>query len=432
MSSTYAIRGNLIFTKTPEKFTVLEHGYLICEDRTILGAFPGLPDRYRGMEVTDYGERLIIPGLSDLHLHAPQYGFRGMGHYIPRDGWTTWFDLYAFPEESRYADLDYARRAYTRLADDLLTTTTTRFAMFATLHRPATELLMELLSERGFAGYVGKLNMDRNSLPGYQETTEETIRETILWLNNCQGHFGDIKPIVTPRYTPTSTDTSMEALGKIVEEYRVPVMSHLSEGLNEIEWVKELKPGLSCYGEAYDMYGMFGSVTPTIMAHCVYPNEAELALMSRRNVTVAHCAQCNLSLGNIAPIRTYLEHGIRVGLGTDVAGGDTLELLRHLPFVTDASYARWNLTERQDPMEEPKGLDLPAAFYLASKGGGSFFPQKAGSFEEGFCFDAVVLDDQRLSDEWHSYNPIERLERLTRMGDDREIHAKYINGKKVL
>ena len=62
MSSTYAIRGNLIFTKTPEKFTVLEHGYLICEDRTILGAFPGLPDRYRGMEVTDYGERLIIPG----------------------------------------------------------------------------------------------------------------------------------------------------------------------------------------------------------------------------------------------------------------------------------------------------------------------------------------------------------------------------------
>ena len=152
MSSTYAIRGNLIFTKTPEKFTVLEHGYLICEDRTILGAFPELPDRYRGMEVTDYGERLIIPGLSDLHLHAPQYGFRGMGHYIPRDGWTTWFDLYAFPEESRYADLDYARRAYTRLADDLLTTTTTRFAMFATLHRPATELLMELLSERGFAG----------------------------------------------------------------------------------------------------------------------------------------------------------------------------------------------------------------------------------------------------------------------------------------
>ena len=77
MSSTYAIRGNLIFTKTPEKFTVLEHGYLICEDRTILGAFPELPDRYRGMEVTDYGERLIIPGLSDLHLHAPQYGFRG-------------------------------------------------------------------------------------------------------------------------------------------------------------------------------------------------------------------------------------------------------------------------------------------------------------------------------------------------------------------
>lgn len=432
MKNTFALKGNLIYTPTPEKFEVLEPGYLVCEDGLIAGIFEELPEMYKDIEVTDYKDALIIPGLSDLHIHAPQYGFRGMGHYIPRNGWTTWFDLYAFPEESHYSDTEYARKAYTRLANDMLKTTTTRFAMFATLHRPATEILMELLSERGFAGYVGKLNMDRNSLPGYMETTQETIEETIKWLENCKDRFGDVKPIVTPRYTPTSTDASMEVLGEIVAHYQVPVMSHLSEGLNEIEWVNSLKPGLSCYGEAYDMYGMFGSVTPTIMAHCVYPNEAEMELMANRNLTVAHCPQCNISLGNIAPIVKYMEKGIKVGLGTDVAGGDTLELLRHIPWVISASYARWNLTERKGPMDEPEGLDLPAAFYLASKGGGSFFDGKAGSFEKGFYFDAVVIDDSRLADDLHTYNSIERLERMTRMGDDRELFAKYINGRKVL
>lgn len=62
---------------------------------------------------------------------------------------------------------------------------------------------MDELERAGVTGYVGKVNMDRNGLPGVlQETTEESIRETVRWLDGC--HFEHVKPILTPRFTPAA------------------------------------------------------------------------------------------------------------------------------------------------------------------------------------------------------------------------------------
>ena len=102
-----------------------------------------------------------------------------------------------------------------------------------------------------------------------------------------------MKPILTPRYTPTCTDECMEGLGKLAVKYNVPIQSHLSEGLDEIEWVKELKPEISCYGDAYDMYGLLGSTVPSLMAHVVHPTDVEFELLTKRNVMVAHWLQCD-------------------------------------------------------------------------------------------------------------------------------------------
>ncbi len=76
--------------------------------------------------------------------------------------------------------------AYERLTDDLLKTTTTRCVMFATIHRQSTEILMDLMEEKGIAAYVGKVNMDRNSIPGLLETTEESLEETKQWIADCE------------------------------------------------------------------------------------------------------------------------------------------------------------------------------------------------------------------------------------------------------
>ena len=93
-----------------------------------------------------------------------------------------WLFSYTFPEEEKYEDLDYAKKAYQIFVDDLKNSATTRACIFATRHREATELLMELMEESGLVSYVGKVNMDR-------EATEK--------LNALRG---EIKPFETKDY----------------------------------------------------------------------------------------------------------------------------------------------------------------------------------------------------------------------------------------
>ena len=111
---TFALKGTVVYTEEKERFVCFEQAYIICENGLSAGVYPELPGQYRNIPVKDYGSHVIIPGLCDMHLHAPQYGFRGLGRNIDADGWGTWFDIYAFPEESHYRDLDYAYRAYDR------------------------------------------------------------------------------------------------------------------------------------------------------------------------------------------------------------------------------------------------------------------------------------------------------------------------------
>ena len=282
----------------------------MCRDGKVKGIWKELPDELKGIKVYDYTGKIIFPGMCDLHMHAPQYAFRGLGMNLENPDWDMWFEKYAFPDEKRYEDCEYAKMAYERLTDDLLKTTTTRCVMFATIHRQSTEILMDLMEEKGIAAYVGKVNMDRNSIPGLLETTEESLEETKQWIADCEDKkkYRKCRPIITPRYIPTCTDELMSGLGDLIAEKKIPVQSHLSEGLDEMEWVRELKPELSFYGEGYDEYHMFGDTVPTVMAHCVYSPEEEIQLMKKRDkLIIAHCPQSNISSsGGIAPVKRYL------------------------------------------------------------------------------------------------------------------------------
>ncbi|MDP4109290.1 MAG: amidohydrolase family protein [Bacillota bacterium] len=429
----FVLKGTFAHTPQIDGFQFLEDHFLVSDGEKIVGLFKNLPEQYKNLRLYDYTGKIIIPGMSDLHIHAPQYAFRGIGQNIEGSNWDSWFERYAFPDESRYMDLDYAGKAYERLANDLLKTPTTRLSMFATIHRPATELLMDILDKKGFGGYVGKVNMDRNSIEGLLESTEETLSETEKWINECSGKYGLIKPIITPRYIPSCTDEAMAGLSKLIEKYDLPVQSHLSEGLDEIEWVKSLKPEITCYGQGYDMYNMLGGKTKCIQAHCIFPTDEEFELISRReNLWVAHCADANLhSCGTSAPILKYIRAGVKVGLGSDSAGGSFINLFRVMWEAIIASKVHWAYTVRKnEPFVKKDFLSLANAFYLATKGGGSFFGN-VGSFEAGYQCDAVVLDDSRLID-IIPRTTYERLERMISLSDDREIAAKFINGKKVL
>ncbi len=111
----------------------------------------------------DYGDRLIMQSFADMHLHAPQYPMLGMGMDLPL---LDWLNTYTFPTEARFADTGLRPPDLSPPGPDLITNGTTRVCMFSSLHTDATWILMEELEQAGVTGYVGKVNMDRNALPG--------------------------------------------------------------------------------------------------------------------------------------------------------------------------------------------------------------------------------------------------------------------------
>ena len=238
------LKGNIVSAPELGKLDVTEHGYLVAEDGIISGVFAQLPERYAGAPVEDCGDALIVQSFADLHLHAPQYPMLGTGMDLQL---LDWLNTSTFPTEARFADVDYARTIYRQLAAELISGGTTRVCMFSSLHTDATLVLMEELEKAGVTGYVGKVNMDRNAAPGVlEETTEESKAETLRWLEACS-QFKYIKPMLTPRFTPSCTDELMAFLGKLSEERKLPVQSHLSENDKEIEWVRQLHPDCTQY-----------------------------------------------------------------------------------------------------------------------------------------------------------------------------------------
>lgn len=421
----FVLKGHICHTPTQGGLQINEAGYLLCENGVSQGIVKELPESWKEAKLTDYGDCLIIPGLVDLHTHAPQYSFRGLGLDLEL---LQWLDTHTFPEESKYKDLSYAKRAYTIFADDLKRSATTRACIFATIHRPATQILMDLMEQSGLKTMVGKVNMDRNSPDGLkEESAARAAEDTIQWLEESAGRYEHVSPILTPRFIPSCSDELMERLSAVRNQYHLPVQSHLSENPGEIEWVRELCPQAGFYGDAYDRFGLFGGTEePAVMAHCVYSGAVEQQLLKDRGVWVAHCPQSNMNLSSgIAPVRTFLEQGIRVGLGSDIAGGCHASIFRAMTDAIQVSKLYWRLIDH-----EKMPLTFEDVFYLATKGGGSFFGQ-VGSFAKGDEMDAVVLDDSGLSHP-QPLTTRQRLERVCYLADDRQIFAKYVAGKQVI
>lgn len=422
--NTFALRGDILYSDAQKQLVVHKDSWLVCENGKVAGIFDALPGRYSGIPAHDHSGRLITPGFTDLHLHAPQYSFRGLGMDLEL---LDWLEQHTFPEEAKYIDLEYARKAYSLFVQALVRGGTTRASVFATVHLPATLLLMELLDSSGLVTYVGKVNQDRNSNPDLQEqSAEASLEATRHWLNEAQGRFSNTRPILTPRFVPSCSDPLLKGLGNIQRQTGLPVQSHLSENLAEIAWVKELCPKVETYADAYIHSGLFGGPgCPTIMAHCVHSLGQELAQLRHYGVWVAHCPISNHSLSSgVAPVRAFLQNGVRCGLGTDIAGGYDLSIFGVMAAAVNDSKLRWRL---QDDSLAP--LTPAEAFWLATRGGGSFFG-RVGAFEPDYEFDALVLDDTNLPCPF-SLTPAQRLERLIFLGGDTNVAEKYVAGKKI-
>jgi len=424
-------KAHILFTKERNRFEVLENSYVavdgngrvtgVSTDLTSLVADaserrkPGFEDT----EIIDFGDRLLIPAMNDMHVHAAQYRNQGIAMDMEL---LPWLQNYTFPEETKYADTGYAERMYRRFVHDMWRVGTMRNCTFATIHTESTRVLMHLFQEAGMGSLVGKVGMNRNCTEKLSESAEQMVQGYESLITEFNNPDGLVRPIITPRFIPSCTPEMLRACGELAAKYHLHVQSHLSENKEEIALVQKLEPESTCYGDAYDRYGLFGQ-TPTVMAHCVFTEKEELELMKRRSVMVAHCPTSNLNVTTgIAPIRLFLDEGLPVGLGSDISGGHSLNIFQIMVYAIQMSKLHYQRNHAR------AFLTLSEAFWMATKSAGSFFGQ-VGSFEPGYEFDALVIDDHDLNHD--NYSLLERLERFIYLGDDRQIAHRFCRGKEI-
>ena len=412
-------RGTAIFTAEKDRFTVYPGAYVVVEDGFVKYVLKNLPEDYTGIAVKDFGDALIIPAFSDLHIHASQYAQRGIG--IDKLLFD-WLNDYTFPQEAKFADCSYAEKVYDALVKDLIRHGTFHASIFTTIHSEASDCLFRKLAERGLYAYTGKVNMDCNSPDYLCEKTEESLRDTERFLLEHQG-CATVKPILIPRFAPTCSEKLIQGLGKLAKKYACGVQTHLVESIAEAAWTKKLFPGYSCETAIYEQAGLMEN-GPTVFAHVIFPTEEDISILQKAGSISVHCpdATANVTAG-IMPAATLRKHEMNIALGTDIGAGAHPAVYRQIARAVQLSKLK--------AFFEPEGnepVSFAEAFYMATKAGGSIF-DRVGSLEPGYRFNALVLDG--LADDFSPLTPEEQLERFCYAGDDRNIIARYLDGKQI-
>ena len=420
MSQTqFVVKGDFISAVTKDLLVTHPNMYALCKSGRIIDFVSTLPEgEWECVPCFDFSGMLIVPACVDLHVHAPQYAFRGMGMELEL---IDWLNTYTFPEEAKYADADYALQSYRLFTDDLEASPSCRAVIFGTIHNSGNRVLADLLKAKKMPCLVGKVNMDRNAPDYLCETAESSFATTQAFVDSFKND-DTVAPIITPRFVPSCTPALMDNLGKLAASRQLPIQSHLSENKKEIAWVKELHPECKNYAEVYDRYGLL--TDKTILAHCVHPTDEEIELLIRRGTYIAHCPESNINLtSGIAPIARLLDAGVHIGLGSDVAAGSQLSLFKAMMSALQVSKMRRYFYEGE------RALSVSEALYLGTKGGGSFFGD-TGSFEKNFWFDAVVIDDTQLSART-DFSVEQRLERALYLTERHNMVAKFVQGRCV-
>ncbi|WP_058484960.1 amidohydrolase family protein [Defluviitalea phaphyphila] len=418
MNDLKILKGNFIFTKEKDFFEIHEKSFLIIKNKRVLGIYKNLPKKYEPIKVKDYKDAIIIPSFVDLHVHAPQYLQQGVGLDLEL---IDWLNKYTFENEMKFVNENYAKKIYSAFVKDLYDNGTLRSCIFGTIHNNSNQILIEEIKKRKISAFVGKVNMDQNAPENLLQTTDDSLKETIEFIDN-NSKEDLIKPIITPRFAPSCSLDLLKKLGDLSVKKKIPVQTHLSENKDEVKWVKSLFPSNKNYSDVYlknQLYGM----EKTIMAHAIYLEEEEIKMAKNKNVYLVHCPDANINLSSgIMPVTKYLDMGIQVGLGSDVGAGHMISMTNTIKSAIQSSKIRHIFNNNERILTESE------AFYLATKLNGSFFG-KTGSFEKGYLFDAIVIDsNQNVIKE---LSPLEKLERFIYCGDKNDIIARYLEGEEV-
>ncbi|MBY6152136.1 guanine deaminase [Vannielia litorea] len=384
---------------------------------TEIGPAARLIESHASARRVDYGAALLLPGFVDAHAHYPQTGIiASWGKRL-----IDWLEGYTFPEESRFGDALYAATIAGRYLDLAIANGTTTIASFCTSHPESVTAFFQAAQARGMAVVGGKVAMDRNAPDALKDTPERAYDESKALLQRWHKQ-GRARYAITPRFTPTSTEAQLEAMGALWAEHPDCAMqTHLSEQVEEIAWVKELCPEAEDYLATYEKHRLIGP--GALFGHAIHLTERERARLAESGSAVVHCPTSNTFIGSgVFDAAGLVAGGVEVGLATDTGGGSSFSMLRTMG-------AAYEISQLNGAVLHPAQL-----LWLATTGSAKALRMEAevGTLAPGSAADIIALDlastpaiaqrAARARDIWEALFP------TMMMGDDRAVKAVWVNG----
>jgi guanine deaminase len=400
--------------------------------------------------ILPWPRHFLLPGLIDTHVHAPQHCMRSLGsaqgmHIL------EWLDQITFPQEARFSDVLYARSVYGRAVDMGLNNGITTACYFASLHTEATKILAEVALGKGQRAFIGKVCMDNQQTnPEYyrEATTEAALKgtqEVIDHIKAIDSHGRLVRAIVTPRFAISCTSDCLAGLGEILDRERgayggagMLSQTHFCEAEQEVSTTLQMYPRFKSEVDLYQHYGQFNS--RSVLAHCTIITHEEMLAMQHAQVGVAHCPVSNSTVGGgfmAAPVKKFLDLGMKVGLGTDSGGGFSSSLLDVMRMAIVVGNAREVIKSGKEGR-----LGLEEILWMSTQGGADVLNlgEKIGSFHTGKSFDAIIVDTLQTAcggslgvmTEVEDEEPWKQvLEKFVMTADDRNMVGVYVNGTRV-
>ena len=420
---TLAFRGNP-FVEPPE--TCVDHdsrGAVVVLDGRILetGSADAMLAKHPNAKVSRFGDALIMAGFVDAHVHYPQTAIiTSWGSRL-----KEWLERYAFPEEMKFNDPDYADVIADRYLNLLLNHGTTTACSYCTVHSESADALFRKAQSMNLRLIAGKTCMDRNAPESLLDSAKSSYDQSKSLIDRWHGK-GRLRYAITPRFAPTSTPEQMEILGALWSEHPDCLMqTHLSEQTEEVAWVRELFPRARDYLDVYESFGLLGP--NALYGHAIHLRDREVSRIKEVGAALAHCPTSNTFIGSgLFDLNGLARDRIRIGLATDTGGGSSFSMLRTMA-------AAYEVGQLKGVAAHPSQL-----LWLATKGSADALGVSdcIGNLESGLEADLVVLDlrsteviAQRAD---QAENFWEVLFPTIMMGDDRTVRSVWICGNEAV
>lgn len=407
------IRGTIMQTPPGRGLEILDDVVVGVGDSGVISAVTPAAAYDGRVDLRLPDTAVLLPGLIDTHLHAPQWPQLGSGLDLPLERWL--FEV-TFPLESRYADTTFATGVWEHMVPTLLAHGTTTAVYYSSVHVDATTALAETCARFGQRAFVGRVGMDHpDGTPDWYRDVDAVsgVAASAASLDAIGALRSSlVRGIVTPRFIPACTDALLEGLAELAAATGTIVQTHCSESDWEHHHVLQRMGRTDT--EALLELGLLGA--STVLAHADLVSDHDLGLIRNHGAGIAHCPLSNIYFANaVFPARRALDAGVHVGLGTDVAGGAEAGLLRQCAYAVSASRS---LEEGVDPALPPERrgvpesrIDIVEAFRMATVGGAALLGLPVGLLEPGRRFDALVVDE--------AVNPVSPLRRWDEDDHDR-------------